>query len=150
MESSTSRNLILDLADYILAGGWIPPLVVRQAGEQAIIVDGHRRFAATRMAVEMGASIERMACVSVPRMTNTADWTALMLSSQKGRKLSPQEQIEPIKRLMRWMQDDVSCGGQEDRQIAPAPSSKSSNSPRHRPRCRPWCEMACYQRPWHA
>lgn len=93
---------IEELAHALVAGAWIPPLLVRLHDEKAFIVDGHRRFAAAKLAVTMGASIEALACVSVPRGTSEADRNIMMLSTAAGVPLTPYEQIVPIKRLVAW------------------------------------------------
>lgn len=102
------------LCQFILDGGQLPPLEVRPRPEGGVLlVDGHRRNRALRLAVERGypaADEDGALWVSVVAFTgNDADRVARVITSQEGRKLEPLELADGYKRLIAfgWTVDKV-------------------------------------------
>lgn len=90
---------IKQFAQYIAAGGIFPALEVRpRPGGGVLIVEGHRRRLALRMARdELGAPIEWVPITQF--VGNDAERTARILTSAESRHLSPLEVARGYKRL---------------------------------------------------
>lgn len=86
------------LAEFIFAGGIIPPLEVRPRDDGGVfVVDGHRRRRAILKAIERGAPIEWVAVVAFSG--NDVDRVARIMTSAEGRALAPLEVAAGYKRL---------------------------------------------------
>jgi ParB/RepB/Spo0J family partition protein len=105
------REHIRTLANSIIAQGFLRsrPLTVRQSGDRLIVVDGNCRLLAVRLAMEEGAEIKNLPCVSEAPGTNDADRTCNMLLANSGMAHTPLEYAAAIKRLMSygWSDTDV-------------------------------------------
>lgn len=98
------EQLAQELAEYILAGGVIPPLLVRVADDGTLyIVDGHLRHRALAIAIERttdAAILERLRIVSfMPFIGNDADRLEIIFTSREGRQLSDLERALGYKRF---------------------------------------------------
>ncbi|QPB08659.1 ParB-like partition protein [Burkholderia phage Mica] len=98
------EQLAQELAEYILAGGVIPPLLVRVADDGTLyIVDGHLRHRALAIAIERttdAAILERLRTVSfMPFIGNDADRLEIIFTSREGRQLSDLERALGYKRF---------------------------------------------------
>lgn len=111
----TFEEEVEDLANYIAAGGQVPPLEVRPREEGgAWIVDGHKRSRAFRK-LDKDGQIPRdpktgeLLISVVPFVGNDADRTARIITSQEGRKLMPIELAIGYKRLAAfgWTADQI-------------------------------------------
>jgi ParB-like chromosome segregation protein Spo0J len=103
MDADTFETLARELADFILAGGVIPPLLLRIDDEGALfIVDGHLRHRALAIAIERTTDltiIERLSVVSfMPFTGNDADRLDVVFDSRKGRQLTDLERAMGYKR----------------------------------------------------
>jgi len=91
------------LAFSITTSGQHTPIIVRmhEDKQHAMIVAGHRRFRAVKLANEVhGAGITAMTCVSEPRNTTPKDRIIIRLSENIQRDdLKPIEQAAGFKRL---------------------------------------------------
>lgn len=98
------REHIRTLANSIIAQGFLRsrPLTVRQSGDRLIVVDGNCRLLAVRLAMEEGAEIKNLPCVSEAPGTNDADRTCNMLLANSGMAHTPLEYAAAIKRLMSY------------------------------------------------
>lgn len=96
------------LADSMINQGFMrtQPLTVRQEGERAVIVDGHCRFAAARLAIEEGAEILTLPCLTDKRTNNEAERALQLITANAGRPLSPLEQARVVMRLHTYGWDD--------------------------------------------
>ena len=85
------REHIRTLANSIIAQGFLRsrPLTVRQSGDRLIVVDGNCRLLAVRLAMEEGAEIKNLPCVSEAPGTNDADRTCNMLLANSGMAHTP-------------------------------------------------------------
>jgi ParB/RepB/Spo0J family partition protein len=96
------------LADSIRDDGFMrtQPLTVRQAGDRIVIVDGHCRFAAARLAMAEGAEIATLPCLTDVRTGNEAERTLQLITANAGRPLAPLEQAKVVMRLHSYGWDD--------------------------------------------
>jgi ParB/RepB/Spo0J family partition protein len=103
------REHIRTLANSIVAQGFLRsrPLTVRQSGDRLIVVDGNCRLLAVRLAMEEGAEIKNIPCVSEPAGTNDADRTCQMLLANSGLAHTPLEYAAAIKRLLSYGWSDT-------------------------------------------
>ncbi|OZI36315.1 hypothetical protein CEG14_14995 [Bordetella genomosp. 1] len=92
---------IAQLADYIMAGGMLPPLevVAKQDGSGVELVDGHRRHAAYGIAIQRGAPIEWVSIVAFSG--NQIDRYARIYTSNESAKLRPLEAARGYLRFLR-------------------------------------------------
>jgi len=96
------------LADSILTQGFMrtQPLTIRQVGDRAVIVDGHCRFAAVQLAMNEGAEILTVPCLTDLRTGNEAERTLQLITANAGKPLSPLEQAKVVMRLHSYGWDD--------------------------------------------
>ncbi len=101
------------LADYIRAGGILPPLEVRPRAEGGVfLVDGHRRWRAYQLVKDAIADAKGELWLSVVPFTgNDADRTARIITSQHNRKLSALELARGYARLtaFNWSPDEIAA-----------------------------------------
>ncbi|WP_273457020.1 ParB/RepB/Spo0J family partition protein [Nevskia ramosa] len=82
----------------IIAGSFIPPLAVRAAdGNKVLVVDGHCRREAYIRAKNEGHEIDQISCVDFKG--NDADRVAAIITTASGKALSPLEMAVGVKRL---------------------------------------------------
>lgn len=86
---------LTELATSIATRGLLQPLVVAPAGKSFLILDGHRRFAAAKL-----AGLASVPCLAV-RPGDTARDTAVMLAAAMHKALSPLERGRAFKALRR-------------------------------------------------
>jgi ParB family chromosome partitioning protein len=102
---------VLALADSIAAIGFLSskPLVVRLAGDRAIVVDGHCRLAAVRVSIARGCEIKRLPCLPEARGTSAAERALMLLTANNGLPLSALEQAAVCKRLVAfgWTETEI-------------------------------------------
>jgi hypothetical protein len=103
MDLEAFESQAQELADFILAGGSIPPLMLRIDDEGALfIVDGHLRHRALAIAIERTDDEtirERLSVVSfMPFTGNDADRLDVVFDSRKGRQLTDLERAMGYKR----------------------------------------------------
>ncbi|WP_369916484.1 ParB/RepB/Spo0J family partition protein [Xanthomonas sp. NCPPB 3005] len=125
---------IAQLANYIRAGGILPPLEVRPRPEGGVfVVDGYRRRRALLQAADSirDAAGELWIAV-VPFTGNDAERTARIITSQQNRKLGPLELARGYARLVAfdWSTDQIAARVGKTRQhvdqmliLAHAPSA---------------------------
>lgn len=89
-----------ELKESIKANGVRVPLEVRLDGEDIYVVAGHRRHAATMMAIKEGAKIATVPCVPEPKGTNEIERTINLVVSNSGKPLSPLQTATVCKRLI--------------------------------------------------
>lgn len=96
------------LADSMINQGFMrtQPLTVRQEGDRAVIVDGHCRFAAARIAIKEGAEILTLPCLTDKRTGNEAERALQLITANAGKPLSPLEQARVVMRLHTYGWDD--------------------------------------------
>ena len=90
------------LADSIRDNGFMrtQPLTVRQAGDSIIVVDGHCRLAAVKLAMAEGCEpILTLPCLTDVRTGNEAERALQLITANSGRPLSPLEQARVVMRL---------------------------------------------------
>lgn len=85
------------IAQFILEGGQLPPLEVRVLDGRVLIVEGHCRRRAYRIARERGAPVEDISVI--PFKGNDADRVVKMIASSQGKALTPLETALGYKRL---------------------------------------------------
>lgn len=101
------------IRDSILAQGFLRtrPLTVRLSPDQtsAILIDGHCRLVAARMAIAAGADLVSVPCLSEGKGVSAADRTLMLLTANNGLPLAPLEQAEAVKRLISygWTETDI-------------------------------------------
>jgi ParB-like chromosome segregation protein Spo0J len=103
MDPDEFERLANELAAFILAGGIIPPLLLRIDDEgNLFIVDGHLRHRALAIAIDRATDltvIERLSVVSfMPFTGNDADRLDVVFDSRKGRQLTDLERAIGYKR----------------------------------------------------
>jgi ParB family chromosome partitioning protein len=112
-DSPELREHIEVIRDSILAQGFqrSRPLTIRLSPDQtsAVVIDGHCRLAAVRMAIASGAEILNLPCVSEGKGVSAADRTLMLLTANSGLPLAPLEQAEAVKRLLSfgWSETDI-------------------------------------------
>ncbi|QOE32774.1 ParB-like dsDNA partitioning protein [Achromobacter phage Mano] len=92
------------LADFILAGNPIPPLLLRVASDGTLfIVDGHLRHRALAIAIERAEDAkvrEKLSVVSfLPFTGNDVDRLAMVFTTREGRQLTELERAMGYKRF---------------------------------------------------
>ena len=99
-ETEEALAHVESLTESMLAGGYIPPVVVRTDGKgNVFLVDGHCRHRAALKAIERGA--EGLMLAAVNFKGSDADRVELMLRSDDGLKFSPLETAHGYLRLYR-------------------------------------------------
>ncbi len=102
---------IRDLADGIKASGFRRDraLLVRVQGDRAVVVDGHCRLAAVKIAVAEGAEIKGVPCTQEPKGTSEADRTLSLMTANSGRSLQPLEEAAAVMRLISfgWSEAEI-------------------------------------------
>ncbi|WVR18300.1 ParB-like nuclease domain [Bordetella phage PY223] len=99
---------IESMTQYILAGGTMPPLEVRVSEGRVLVVEGHCRTRAYRLANERGASIEDVTCI--PFTGNDVARVVKMIASSQGKALTSLETANGYARLIAF--------GKEPQEIA--------------------------------
>lgn len=75
------------------------PLTVRLIGDDIFVVAGHRRLAATMLAIEDGAAINSVPCIPIPKGMGEDDLCADLIVSNSNDPLKALEVAAGIKRL---------------------------------------------------
>lgn len=92
------KGHIAAIADFIMQGGQLPPLLVRIAEDgRVMIVDGHCRFGGYTLAKERGYAVEWLDVL--PFRGDDNDAVAMIMHSASGKPLTPLETAEGYKRL---------------------------------------------------
>lgn len=100
LETPDAKAKLLDLARSIASEGVKQPLVVRLKADEVFVVAGHRRRAATLVAIdELGAEIAAIPCIAEPKGTSEADRCADLITSNSGEPLTALEIAAVVKRL---------------------------------------------------
>nr|WP_237727988.1 ParB/RepB/Spo0J family partition protein [Cellulomonas sp. APG4] len=86
---------LTELATSIRARGVLQPLVVAQTGRGFVVLDGHRRLAAAKL-----AGVATVPCLAVKAGDDERD-TAVMLAAAMHKALEPIERAAAFKRLRR-------------------------------------------------
>lgn len=89
-----------ELAKDIAKNGLKRPLRVRNDGERALIVDGHRRHKALPMAMQFGFDLAAGVPCQVVTARETSELLVEQLSSNSGKPLEPIEEAEAYRRLV--------------------------------------------------
>lgn len=99
------------LRDSILGQGFLRtrPLTVRLVDGGAIVVDGHCRFAAVKLAVAGGADIRTLPCLPEGRGISPENRTLMLLTANSGLPLSALEQADAVARLVSygWTENEI-------------------------------------------
>jgi ParB-like chromosome segregation protein Spo0J len=90
------ENLAQSIADI----GVKTPLVIFLDGDEAYVVDGHCRLAATMLAISRGAEIATIPCIPEPRGTSDAERVLSQVLYNSGKTLSPLELGAAFRRSM--------------------------------------------------
>jgi ParB-like chromosome segregation protein Spo0J len=112
-DTEAVRDSIAAIRDSIVAIGFMStrPLTVRLDKTQgkAVLVDGHCRFAAVKMAIADGHEIRSVPCLSEGRGVSPEDRIVMMLNSNTGLPLSNLEQARAVKRLLGfgWTENEI-------------------------------------------
>lgn len=110
LETADAKAKLLELARSIASEGVKIPLTVRLKGEEVFVVAGHRRRAASLIAIdELGAEIAAIPCIAEPKGTSEADRCADLIVSNSGEPLTPLEIAAVVKRLIGfgWEPDNI-------------------------------------------
>jgi len=93
---------IRELAQQIADQGVLKPLMVKVSSDGKLVVrDGHRRLAATMIAInELGAEILTVPALPVDRNSNAADELFIQITSNSAEKLTAFEMAKVFKRLI--------------------------------------------------
>lgn len=92
------KDHVAAIADFIMQGGQLPPLLVRIAEDgRVMIVDGHCRFGGYTLAKERGYAVEWLDVL--PFRGDDNDAVAMIMHSASGKPLTPLETAEGYKRL---------------------------------------------------
>jgi ParB/RepB/Spo0J family partition protein len=100
LSTPEAQEKLRDLAKSIAAIGVQQPLTVRLKGDDVFVVAGHRRLAATMLAIEGGAEIKTIPCMGEPKGTSDEDRTADLIVSNSSDPLKALEVAAAIKRLI--------------------------------------------------
>jgi ParB family transcriptional regulator, chromosome partitioning protein len=102
------------LRDSIIGSGFLRsrPLTIRMSDDQTgvIVVDGHCRLAATKLAIAAGAEVKTLPCVAEGRGVRDADRDMMLLTANNGLPLSQLEQAEVVKRLLSYGWSEAEIG----------------------------------------
>ncbi|NCT81896.1 MAG: hypothetical protein GXC94_02020 [Comamonadaceae bacterium] len=93
------------IARSILAEGFYPDKALAVfVGEdgKVYVRDGHTRLRAARRAIELGAQLPTLPCVTAPKGSTLEDFTIGLVKSNEGRPLRPIEVAVVMKRLAGW------------------------------------------------
>jgi ParB-like chromosome segregation protein Spo0J len=105
---------ISELADSIAENGVRVPLEIRLDGEDLIVVSGHCRLAATKLAIERGCEIKLIPAKAEPPGINDADRDLSLIIHNSGKPLSPLEIADVVFRLSQhgWEESVIArkCG----------------------------------------
>ncbi len=91
---------LIGLSQDIAANGLKRPPEVREKGGKYVLVEGHRRLAAIRLANKTGAKIEKITCLREARGATEADRIFSVLSNNNGLPLDPFEECEAFSRIL--------------------------------------------------
>lgn len=100
MTTLEAQEKLQDLARSIAAIRVQQPLTVRMKGAEPFVVSGHRRLAATMIAIEGGAAIQTIPCMGEAKGTSEEDRTADLIVSNSSDPLKALEVAAAIKRLV--------------------------------------------------
>lgn len=98
------------IARSILAEGFYPDKALAVfVGEdgKVYVRDGHTRLRAARRAIELGAQLQTLPCVTAPKGSTMEDFTVGLVKSNEGRPLRPIEVAIVMKRLAGWGWDSA-------------------------------------------
>ncbi|WP_315833931.1 ParB/RepB/Spo0J family partition protein [Bradyrhizobium prioriisuperbiae] len=103
LTTADAKAKLHDLARSIADNGFSieQPITVRMKDEKVFVVAGHRRRAATIIAIEqLGAEIDAIPCIAEAKGTSEADRCADLVVSNSGEPLTSLEMGGVIKRLI--------------------------------------------------
>jgi ParB family chromosome partitioning protein len=101
------------LRGQILEFGYMrsKPLIVRLTPEKRVVlVDGHCRLAAVRLAIAEGATIHDLPCLPEGKGVSVIDRTVMLFTANGGLNMSPLEQAAGVKRLLGWGLSETEIG----------------------------------------
>jgi ParB family chromosome partitioning protein len=111
LDGPALREHIAGLAESIMAQGFLRsrPLTIRQGDDRLIVVDGNCRLLAVKIAIEKGAPIKNLPCLSEAPNTSEADRTLNMLLANSGLQHTPVEYAAAINKLLSygWTDTDI-------------------------------------------
>lgn len=102
MASAELDDHIRRLADSIHEIGVAVPLKIRMKDNVPVVVNGHCRLAAVRLAIEEGADIKSIPVFMEERNSSEEDRVLSMITCNEGKPLSILEQASVYKRLVKW------------------------------------------------
>lgn len=103
------RQRVRAIATSIMENGYMAdkPLAGYIAeGDILVLIDGHTRFDALKLAISEGAEIETVPVVTKPRGTSVEDLTISLYTSNTGERLTPYETAKLCKRLLGFGMDE--------------------------------------------
>jgi ParB/RepB/Spo0J family partition protein len=117
---STPDNMahVETLAQSIAEVGVLNPLVIRYDDDQVWLVDGESRLRATLLAIQRGASIDKIQAVQQVVKADEAHRVATLITRNSGKPLSPLEQSVVIGRLAAFGWDEEEMAKQTN--LSPA------------------------------
>jgi len=110
LTTESAQAKLMDLANSIADNGFSieQPITVRLKGEEVFVVAGHRRRAATLIAIDkLGAEIAAIPCIAEAKGTSDADRCADLVVSNSGEPLTPLEMGGVVKRLIAFGWDNA-------------------------------------------
>lgn len=112
LDTPDLRGKIGELRDSILEIGYMrsKPLIVRlTADKRVVLVDGHCRLAAVRLANAQDAGILNLPCLPEPKGTTDNERDLMLLTANNGLPMGPLEQATVIKRMISrgWSEVDI-------------------------------------------
>lgn len=128
-DGQTFEEGIAELAAYIKAGGYVPPLEVRPRAEGGVlVVEGHRRTLAYRLLDSKG-DLPRTPSKADPKVLeawiaitafegNDADRVLRVMTSQQNKKLSPLAIAEGYRRLKAFGWTDAQIAAKRGMSVA--------------------------------
>jgi ParB/RepB/Spo0J family partition protein len=114
LDTPEAQEKLRELSASIAEVGVKDPLLVRFDGENIIVVEGHRRLAATMMAIEAGVDIKSIPVYPEPQRINDAERDLGLIISNSGEPLTALEKAKVVGRLVAhgWSQQEIAkkCG----------------------------------------
>lgn len=109
-ETESYKAGIAELSRSIAIVGVKQPITVYWEDNKAFVSDGHRRYAAAKLAVANGAEVKSVPVQTEDRYSDEADRVFSQIVRNAGTPLTPMEQARVFKHLLDlgWSTDDIS------------------------------------------
>ncbi len=100
LDAPDEREALDELKEQIRESGVRVPLEVRLAGEDVLIVAGHRRHKVVMELIRDGVEIETVPIIHEPKWASDAERDLSLITSNSGKPLSPMQKAEVVRRLL--------------------------------------------------